>query len=90
MERSVKVIGSDINQKMLAIAKAKAQKKNKDFSIKGDMRVSRIGQFDAIITIFNAVRHLTKIDFEKAINNIRYNLKDNGLYVLTYLIWIIC
>ncbi len=31
--------------------------------------------------IFNAIGHLTKTDFEKALQNIRTNLKDGGVYV---------
>ena len=53
---------------------------------------SQVGQFDAVITIFNAVGHLTKQDFKKAIQNIYTNLNDRGLYVfdiynLNYLLY---
>lgn len=45
------------------------------------MRTIKVGQFDAVITIFNAVGHLTKAGFEKAMSNINRNLKPGGLYV---------
>ncbi len=76
------VVGSDINANMLKIAKNKSAKENLDIQfLQGDMRSLEVGQFDAVITIFNAIGHLTKPDFEKAIRNIRNNLKDGGLYI---------
>lgn len=81
-KRGYEVIGSDINSNMLKIARHKAKKEKLDVKfLKGDMRTARIGKFDAVITIFNAVGHLTKLDFEKAIQNIYENLKDGGLYI---------
>lgn len=76
------IVGSDINAKMLQVAKNKAADKKLNLKfIKGDMRTAQIGEFDAAITIFNAVGHLTKGDFEKAIRNIHSNLKTHGLYI---------
>lgn len=76
------VVGSDINSNMLKVAKAKAKKAKLNLQfLKGDMRTSKVGQFDAVITIFNAVGHLTKSDFEQAMRNIHENLKDGGLYI---------
>jgi len=81
-KRRYEVVGYDINSKMLGIAKRKAKKEKLDIKfIKGDMRTTQAGQFDAVITIFNAVGHLTQADFEKAMRNIRENLNDRGLYV---------
>src|SRR5690606_20096416 len=59
--------------------------------IKGDMRTTYAGEFDAVITIFNAIGHLTRHDFEKALRNIHRNLKRGGIYLfdifnLNYLI----
>jgi SAM-dependent methyltransferase len=45
------------------------------------MRSVKAGKFDAVITIFNAIGHLTKDDFKKTLQNIRANLKDNGIYI---------
>ena len=76
------MVGSDINAKMLKIAKEKAQQEKKEIPfIKGDMRTVHVGEFDAVITIFNSIGHLTKPDFEKALQNIHGNLKKNGLYI---------
>ncbi len=81
-KRGYEIVGSDINSKMLKIAKTKAQKEKLDIKfLKGDMRTIKVDTFDAVITIFNAVGHLTKSDFEKAMRNIHRNLKDGGLYV---------
>ena len=87
-----KLIGYDISTNMLKIARSKAKKEKLDVKfMKGDMRTLKAGTFDAVITIFNAVGHLTKSDFEKAMRNIHRNLKDGGLYLfdinnLTYLL----
>lgn len=81
-QRGYEVVGSDINLKMLTIAKNKAKKEKLYVKfIQGDMRTAKAGKFDAVLTIFNAIGHLTKPDFEKAMRNIHENLNDNGLYV---------
>jgi 2-polyprenyl-3-methyl-5-hydroxy-6-metoxy-1,4-benzoquinol methylase len=81
-KQGFKVVGSDINAKMLNIAKDKAEKEHLDIQfIQGDMRSLKVGTFDAVITIFNAIGHLTKSDFEKAIRNIKNNLKKGGIYI---------
>jgi SAM-dependent methyltransferase len=46
-----------------------------------DMRESKLGKFDAVISIFNAIGHLSKSDFEKAIRNISDNLIAGGIYI---------
>jgi ubiquinone/menaquinone biosynthesis C-methylase UbiE len=81
-EHGYQVTGSDINPDMLKVARSKA-KQNK-INVKllhGDMRTIKVGQFDAAITIFNAIGHLTKAGFEKAMQNIYKNLNDGGIYV---------
>lgn len=60
------VVGSDFNSRMLTIAKQKAKQKKLNIRfLKGDMRYAAIGKFGTVITIFNAIGHLTKKDFEK-------------------------
>ncbi len=82
VKEGFKAIGFDINSQMLRLAKDKAKEENLDIEfLKGDMRTTKAGKFDAVITIFNAVGHLTKADFEQAMLNINENLKDQGLYV---------
>ncbi|MBT7296161.1 hypothetical protein HN836_00760 [Candidatus Woesearchaeota archaeon] len=49
------------------------------------MRKVRKGKFDSVISIFNAIGHLSKSDFEIAIKNIANNLKSNGLYIFDIL-----
>ena len=74
--------GYDINAKMIEIAKNKALEKGLalKFSL-GDMRTTRTAEKDAVVTVFNAVGHLTKQDFYRAIQNIYLNLKCGGLYI---------
>lgn len=76
------VTGSDISPGMLKIARNKAQKAKLNIEFRqGDMRFTKIGKFDAALSIFNAVGHLTKIGFEKAMRNIYQNLNEDGLYI---------
>jgi len=82
IKKGFKVIGSDINAKMLSIARQKAAQEKIDVKlIKGDMRKLKTEKSDAAITIFNAIGHLTKQDFSKTLNNIHNNLHDEGLYI---------
>jgi SAM-dependent methyltransferase len=81
-EHGYKVVGADISPALLEIARKKAVQENVAIQfLDGDMRTIEVGQFDAVITIFNAVGHLTKAGFEKAMRNINRNLRHGGLYV---------
>jgi len=76
------VAGSDISPSMLKIAKQKAKALQVKIPLlRGDCRNIQVGQFDAVITIFNAIGHLTREDFKIAIQNIHHNLKPGGLYI---------
>lgn len=80
------VLGSDFSPGLLEIARNKALQQNiaVDF-IDADMRYFQAGQFDAVITIDNAIGHLVKDDFNIAIANIYKNLKSDGIYVFDIL-----
>lgn len=81
-DRGYKVVGSDFSPALIKNARSKAHKLGKDITfIDGDMRDLYVEKFDAVITIFNAVGHLTKSDFEKALQNIHANLKNGGVYI---------
>lgn len=72
------VTASDFSKEMVAVAQRKYPK------IKfhqADMRYAQFGKFDAVISIFNAIGHLSKSDFAKSIRNIASNLKPNGIYI---------
>lgn len=76
------IVGSDFSLELIKIARNKAKEKKLNLKfIDGDMRTIKVGNFDSAITMFNAVGHLTKSGFEKAIKNIGKNLKDGGIYV---------
>jgi ubiquinone/menaquinone biosynthesis C-methylase UbiE len=82
VQHGYEVVGSDISPEMLKVARRKAKKeKMKIKFLHGDMCNIKVGSFDAVITIFNAVGHLSKSQFEKAMRNISKNLKPEGLYV---------
>lgn len=81
-----KVIGSDFSPGLLEIARNKALKQNIAVKfIDADMRNLQIGEFDAVITIDNAIGHLVKNDFNIAISNIYKNLKSGGIYIFDIL-----
>lgn len=80
------VTGSDISYGMLNIAKNKArEEKIKVKLLLGDMRTTKVGHFDAVITIFNAIGHLSKTGFEKTMRNIHKNLNNDGIYIFDIL-----
>lgn len=81
-KRGYQVAGSDISPGMLKVAKRKAALEKINIQLlQGDMRTIKVGQFDAAITIFNAIGHLTKAGFEKAMRNIHKNLNAGGIYI---------
>lgn len=81
-----KVIGVDLSPALLEIARTKALKEKLEIKfIEGDMRTLKVGTYDAVITIFNAIGHLTKAGFIKAIRNINKNLKKGGIYIFDIL-----
>ena len=80
--RGYDVVGSDFSPALIAIAREKAKAQHQDIRfVDGDMRDIKLGQFDAVITIFNAIGHLTKKDYETALHNIHANLNPGGVYV---------
>lgn len=86
LKRGYQVTGSDISEGMLKIAERKAKSnKIKIKFLRGDMRSTNVGKFDAVITIFNAIGHLTKADFEKTMRNVYRNLNEGGIYIFDIL-----
>jgi 2-polyprenyl-3-methyl-5-hydroxy-6-metoxy-1,4-benzoquinol methylase len=74
--------GSDFNAKMLRVAKKKAKARGLNVPfVLGDIRTTKLGTYDAVISMSNAIGHLTKADFGKALQNIYSNLKPRGLFV---------
>lgn len=86
IKHGYQVTGADFSPALLDIARGKAKKAKIDVKfIDGDMRNIKVGKFDAVITIFNAIGHLTKTGFEKAMRNIHRNLNDGGIYIFDIL-----
>lgn len=76
------IVGSDISRSMLKVAKQKAKlKRLKIKFLQGDCSTIHVGNFDAAITIFNSIGHLTCEDFKITIKNINRNLNPGGLYI---------
>lgn len=81
-KRGYLLTGSDISASMLSVAREKATREQFDITLlEGDMCTLKVGKFDAVITIFNAIGHLTKEDFAKAIQNVHDHLNPKGLYI---------
>lgn len=81
-DHGYEVVGSDFSPDLIKAAREKAKKTKANISfIDGDMRTIKVGKFDAVITIFNAIGHLIKTDFEIALQNIHSNLNDHGIYI---------
>lgn len=81
-KRGYKCISTDFSPDLLKTARNKAKKEKMSIKfIGGDMRTLKVGTFDSVITIFNAVGHLSKLGFEKAMRNIHANLKKCGIYI---------
>jgi len=86
MKLGFECTGADFSPDLLKQARIRAKLSGQDISfIDGDMRTLKQGKFDAVITIFNAIGHLTIPDFSKAVRNISDNLKYGGIYVFDIL-----
>lgn len=80
--RGYRCTGSDFSPALIEQAQQRARNENFDISfIDGDMRTIKVGTFDAVITISNAVGHLSKAGFSKTMKNVHHNLKSGGIYV---------
>lgn len=74
--------GADFSPDLLQQARSKARTSGQNvLFVDGDMRTLKQGQFDAVITISNAIGHVTQEDFNLTIQNIRDNLRPNGIYI---------
>ena len=81
-ERGYGVTGSDFSPGLIEIARQKSAEAQENIRfVIGDMRTLKVGKFDAVITMFNAIGHLTRAGFEKALGNIRKNLAPGGIYI---------
>ena len=66
-KKGYKITASDFSKDMISIA----QKKYKKLKFhQADMRTANLGNFDAVISIFNAIGHLSKKDFERPDNHV--------------------
>lgn len=86
LKQGYQVVGSDISPGMLKIAKQKARQEKLEVEFhQGDMRNIEVGLYDAVVTIFNAVGHLTKAHFEKTMRNVYNSLHNEGIYIFDIL-----
>jgi len=76
-----RVLGSDKAPALLKIARGKSRSLPRVKFALGDVRYSRFGRFDAVISMLNSLGYLSKADFRKAVSNINANLPHRGLLV---------
>jgi len=82
LKKGYSVKASDYSQGMIDVANNKLKKlKRKERFLCGDMRTTKFGKADAVITMFNAIGHLSKKEFEKSLGNFKDNLKPKGYYI---------
>ncbi|MFA5745536.1 MAG: class I SAM-dependent methyltransferase [archaeon] len=81
-KKGYKVYASDFSKDMLDIARkiAKKQKVNLNFK-QGDMRNYKFPKADCVISMYNAIGHLSEEDFIKTLKNINSQLKIGKLYI---------
>lgn len=79
-QHGFQVTANDICKEMLEVAKEKANGLGIPFHNK-DIRYDIIGEFDAVISQNNAIGHLTKKEFNIALQNINNNLKQGGYFI---------
>jgi ubiquinone/menaquinone biosynthesis C-methylase UbiE len=81
-KRGYDVTGADFSPALVKKARVRARREKTPLRfIDGDMRRLRVGEFDAVITIFNAIGHVNKAGFEQTLRNVHRNLKEGGIYV---------
>jgi SAM-dependent methyltransferase len=76
--------GSDLSKGMIDVARGKLKDRGVDL-YNGDMRTDRFGEFDAVISIFNSVGHLSTTDLIKALINVKENLVEGGIFIFDIL-----
>ena len=75
-----KVTGSDLCEEMLEVAREKSPDKDIEY-IQANMIDVSLGQFDGIISMYNAIGHLTPKEFSKTIRNASEHLTEGGIYI---------
>lgn len=78
--------GSDLCEPLVKIAQSRAKELGLDIPMyQGDMRTACYGSFTAVITIFNAIGHLSRAGLKRAFKNIYNNIKPGGIYIFDIL-----
>lgn len=77
-----KVTASDLSAPMLHVAKRKIAAAGLKVELhQADMRDVSLGSFDAIVSMYNAIGHLSPEDFSKTCVNAAKNLRPGGVYI---------
>lgn len=79
-ERGYSVLANDLNKDMIEVARVKAGELDIKFHV-GDMKTLSLGRFDAVISMFNSVGHLSKTELYETLVNARNNIHDGGILI---------
>ena len=84
-EKGVNIVGVDVSDEMMNLAKAKAAARNVSIDVrKGDMRGFELNRkFPLILLLGNSFQHLlTHSDIEKCFSAVRNHLMPNGRFIV--------
>lgn len=82
LKKGYDVKASDFSKGMIEEANKKLKNLgSKERFLQKDMRKANFGKADAVITMYNAIGHLSKKEFEVALENFKDNLKPKGYYI---------
>ncbi len=81
-DNGYEVTASDLSGEMISMAREKlGDRTDLQFHQANMIDVNFNKQFEAVISMFNAIGHLTREDFRKTVQNAWNNLKSGGLYI---------
>jgi len=86
-QRGYQMVGIDLSTHMIEKARDKAETASVDISFltEGMHSFRAVGQFDAVISLFNALDHvLTDEDLLATFHNAYMNLRENGLFIFDF------
>jgi ubiquinone/menaquinone biosynthesis C-methylase UbiE len=83
-KRGYEVSGIDISKEMIEVAKSKIKQKNvkTEFLVSSMQEFNLNKKFDVCISMFSSINYLLSYnDVKKTFTNIRYHLKEEGLFI---------
>ena len=79
-EKGYKIVATDLSRGMLQLAKEKAQAFDITFDV-ADMRTYQIPRVDAIISLYNALAHLSRNELSQFFSKLSKEMKSGALFI---------